>query len=220
MKRTPLVLSAVLAIGGCASTPQPVYRTSPYAAPRMPSGPNLFSQVPSAPLHSELFACNGGGGSNVGPVGERGEATLYTPYIHTAAGALLRNPTESACLSSGFGWRTLANGGGREHTGLDLANPNGGFVYAAADGWVSYAEWRGGYGLAVEIDHGHGVRTFYAHLNEIDPNLSSGAFVRGGAAIARMGATGNATGVHLHYEVSIDGLKVDPLNYGAAPPLF
>ena len=67
------------------------------------------------------------------------------------------------------------------------------------------------------IDHGHGVRTLYAHLSEIDRNLRAGVFVAAGTAVARMGATGNATGVHLHYEVSIDGLRVDPLNYGLPP---
>jgi murein DD-endopeptidase MepM/ murein hydrolase activator NlpD len=216
MKRTGLALGAALAITGCATTPQPVYRTLPGPSQ---AGPNQFTHAPRAALHSELFACNGGGGSNIGPVGDRGEALLYTPYIYTAAGPLLRNPTETACLSSGFGWRGTANGGGREHTGLDLANRSGGFIYAAGDGWVSYAEWRGGYGLALEIDHGRGVRTFYAHLAEIDPNLRTGMFVSTGTPVARMGATGNATGVHLHYEVSVDGLRVDPLNYGVAAPV-
>jgi murein DD-endopeptidase MepM/ murein hydrolase activator NlpD len=166
-------------------------------------------------MHSQLFACNGGGGTNIGAIGPSGEAKFYTPYIQTAAGPLLRNPTEAACLSSGFGWRGAASGGGRQHDGMDLANSNGGYIYAAADGWVAFADWRGGYGQVLELDHGEGVRTLYAHLNEIDPNLMPGAFVSAGAAVARMGATGNATGVHLHYEVSIDGLKVDPLAYGA-----
>jgi murein DD-endopeptidase MepM/ murein hydrolase activator NlpD len=129
----------------------------------------------------------------------------------------MRNPTEAACLSSGFGWRG-GDGGGRPHDGLDLANPGGGFVYAAGEGRVRSADWRGGYGLVLEIDHGQGVRTLYAHLSEIDPNLRPGSFVAAGAAVARMGATGNATGVHLHYEVSVDGLLVDPLSYGAEPP--
>jgi murein DD-endopeptidase MepM/ murein hydrolase activator NlpD len=180
-------------------------------------GPSIFTDAPQAALHSELFACNGGGGSNIGEIGWRGEVVSYTPYIHTPAGALLRNPTQAACLSSGFGWRSSASGGGRQHSGLDLANPEGGFVFAAADGWVSTVEWRGGYGLVIEIDHGSGVRTLYAHLNEANPGLQSGVFVNSGTAIARMGATGNATGVHLHYEVNVDGLTVDPLQYGRLP---
>jgi murein DD-endopeptidase MepM/ murein hydrolase activator NlpD len=101
---------------------------------------------------------------------------------------------------------------------MDLANPNGGFVFAAGDGWVAFADWRGGYGQVLEIDHGQGVVTRYAHLSEFDPNLALGSFVGAGTPVGRMGATGNATGVHLHYEVSVDGLNVDPLAYGAEPP--
>jgi murein DD-endopeptidase MepM/ murein hydrolase activator NlpD len=126
---------------------------------------------------------------------------------------LLRDPTEGACLSSGFGWRNLRESGA-EHTGIDLANPNGGFIFAAADGTVTRTGWEGGYGNVVEIDHGRGVHTLYGHLADVNPSLGVGSFVRSGSAIARMGMTGNATGIHLHYEVSIDGLRVDPLNYG------
>lgn len=213
-----------LALAGCAtypastSPPAPIY--SGVTAP--PPGPNIYDTAPRASVHSTLLAC-ANLGSNIGEVGLGGESTLYTPYIQTAAGALLRNPTEASCLSSGFGWRGAASGGGRLHNGLDLANPSGGFVYAAADGWVIANSWRGGYGLVLELDHGQGVRTIYAHLNEIDPNLAPRSFVSAGQPVARMGDTGNATGVHLHYEVSVDGLLVDPLRYGAPmpePPIY
>jgi murein DD-endopeptidase MepM/ murein hydrolase activator NlpD len=172
----------------------------------------------SAVVHSQLIACNGGSGSNIGEIGYHGESLLYSPYIDTPTGPLLRNPTEASCLSSGFGWRgALENG--RQHNGLDLANPNGGFIYAAGDGRIAYADYRGGFGNVVEIDHGRGVRTLYAHLSEIDQRLRPGDRVSAGAPIARMGMTGNATGVHLHYEVWIDGLLVDPLHYGR-PPVY
>src|SRR5262245_12345943 len=218
MRSLALWAFATLALSGCAASSASL--PSPFAStpiPSRPPGPNLYTTAPRAPVHSELFACNGGGGANIGAIGARGEAIYYTPYIYTPAGALLRYPAEAACLSSGFGWRG-GDGGGRPHYGLDLANPNGGFVFAAADGWVRFADVRGGLGNVIEIDHGHGVRTLYAHLSEIDPNLRPGVFVAAGAAVARMGATGNATGVHLHYEVSVDGLQVDPLAYGPEPP--
>jgi murein DD-endopeptidase MepM/ murein hydrolase activator NlpD len=209
-------LAAACALGGCAVSNTP-YPRPVSATPYQPPAPveNAYTTAARAPLHSELFVC-GNWGSNLGEIGYRGESARYTPYIETPAGPLLRNPTEGACLSSGFGWRGTSDNG-RQHTGLDLANPNGGYIYAAADGWIVAAEWRGGYGNFLEIDHGAGVRTRYAHLSEIDPNLHSGAFVAAGAAVARMGMTGNATGVHLHYEVQVDGLTVDPLNYGLPP---
>lgn len=218
MRSLALALLSALAMAGCV-TSEAAYPTAPISSPisREPPGYNSYASAPRASLHSELFACNGGGGSNIGAIGPRGQSIAYTPYLYTPAGPLLRNPTETACLSSGFGWRGSGGGGERQHNGLDLANPNGGLVYAAADGWVRFANWRGGYGIAVEIDHGHGVRSFYAHLSDVDANIDPGTFVAAGQPIARMGRTGNATGVHLHYEVSVNGLTVDPLHYGPPP---
>lgn len=215
---------ALGATAACASH-EPYYSAG-VTAPLRPAPPpvpqeNIFTTAPHAPLQSELIACNRGSGTNIGAIGIRYESLAYTPYIQTAAGPLLRDPTDGACLSSGFGWRgasvTGGSGEGREHSGIDLASANGGLVYAAGDGWIARAEYYGGYGLTLEIDHGHGVRTLYAHLNEIDQNLAPGMFVSSGQPVARMGMTGNATGIHLHYEVIVDGVKVDPLNYGAPP---
>lgn len=220
MWKAVLAIAALAALGACSTTgAAPIVRHYPPAPYAQPPGadPNLYANAAFAPLHSELFVCNSYG-SNLGGVGDRGQSSVYTPYMQTAAGSLMRNPTENACLSSGFGLRTSMGGVGREHTGLDLANAGGGFIYAAADALVTYAGWRGGYGNIVELDHGYGVRTLYAHLVEIDPRLQAGMSVPARAPIGRMGMTGNATGVHLHYEVSIDGLRVDPLHYGLAPP--
>ncbi len=185
----------------------------PAPAPPPSVDPAIYMNAPRAPLMSQLFACSTSA-SNIGAISADRASLAYTPYIATAAGALLRDPTEGACLSSGFGWRNRGENGSN-HTGIDLANPNGGFIFAAADGVVEYAGWEGGYGIVVEIDHGRGVHTLYGHLTDVNPALRQGSFVRAGAAIARMGMTGNATGIHLHYEVTINGLKVDPLNYGA-----
>jgi murein DD-endopeptidase MepM/ murein hydrolase activator NlpD len=218
MRRIAYSLAAVCALAGCATTNTVYSRPAPSAAYEPPPpGPNMYSTAPRAPVHSELFAC-GNWGSNLGEIGYRGEAARYTPYMETPAGSLLRYPAEQACLSSGFGWRGAATGGGRQHNGLDLANPNGGYIYAAADGRIVSADWRGGYGNFIEIDHGRGVSTRYAHLAEIDPNLRPGMRISAGTPMGRMGMTGNATGVHLHYEVQVDGLLVDPLHYGMPQP--
>lgn len=224
VRNLSLALTAAMTLAGCA------YENIPYARPEptpIPSAPSVvppapsaydYSRVPRAELQSELMVCRSMG-HNVGEIGMRGESILYTPYIQTPAGALMRDPTEGACLSSGFGWRGTDDGGGRQHNGIDLANPNGGFIYAAADGRVVAAEYRSGFGNTVVIDYGRGVRSLYGHLSEIDPNLRPGSFVYAGQAVGRMGMTGNATGVHLHYEVTVDGLLVDPLNYGR-PPVY
>lgn len=221
LRKLLLWVFALSTLAACATAPVPyssnvVLRPTPPAAPAV----NIYTSAQPAALQSELIACSAYG-SNIGPLGARRESLLYTPYINTDAGALLRDPTEHACLSSGFGWRTLASmggGNGSNHTGIDLASADGGFIYAAGDGWIVSADYRGGYGLTLEIDHGHGVHTLYGHLSEFDPNLAPGMFVHTGQPIARMGMTGNATGIHLHYEVVINGLKVDPLSYGSPTP--
>ncbi|MFT3729674.1 MAG: M23 family metallopeptidase [Terricaulis sp.] len=212
MGRVVLSALAALALAGCATEPMTYSRPLPTGLPTPPPAPSIFDHAPHAEVRGELLACSFNG-SNIGPLGDHRQSIEYTPYIQTAAGALLRDPTENVCLSSGFGYRVLASTGAA-HTGIDLANADGGWVFAAGDGWISSASYRGGYGLVVEIDHGRGVHTLYAHLNEVDPHLRPGLFVHGGQAIARMGRTGNATGVHLHYELIVDGLKKDPLAYG------
>ena len=221
LRRVGLCLVALALLAGCQTTRareegQPV-------APQEMRSPDRGSTIPydgvQAPVHVELLLCEGAFAYNTGPVGTRREAILYTPYIHAPSGALLRNPTDMACLSSGFGYRPYATGGGRAHFGLDFANRMGGFVHAAGDGRIVWAGVRGGYGNVVEIDHGMDVRTVYGHLAEINPRVHVGSNVAGGSAIGRMGATGNATGVHLHYEVIVNDVKVDPLTYGSAPPI-
>jgi hypothetical protein len=217
MRNLICTCAAMAALAGCATTPAPVSQRG-YGPPAPPaySGPTIYDSAPRAQVNGQLFACNFSG-SNIGEISASRESMLYTPYIDTSAGQLLRDPTESACLSSGFGWRNAANGGGREHSGVDYANPNGGWIFAAGDGRIVSNGWQSGYGLVIELDHGRGVHTRYAHLNESDQRLTPGARVSSGQAMARMGATGNATGVHLHYEVTVDGLRVDPLRYGSAP---
>jgi hypothetical protein len=224
IRSVALTAISALALAGCAIdyesvnppvgvTPGPPRSPTPSAAPTPSVDPAIYLSAPRAPLMSQLFACSVNN-SNIGPISADRASLVYTPYISTAAGALLRDPTGGACLSSGFGWRTRGETGSN-HTGIDLANPNGGFIFAAADGVIEYTGWDGGYGIVVQIDHGRGVQTLYGHLTDVNPALRQGSFVRGGTAIARMGMTGNATGIHLHYEVTIEGLKVDPLNYGA-----
>jgi murein DD-endopeptidase MepM/ murein hydrolase activator NlpD len=223
-----LVIACFALLSGCATStsapityganrPVPATTHPPPAAPSV--SPDLFINAPQAPLLGELHVCNGTV-SNAGPVDDDGRSLLFSSYIFMPSVTLMRAPIEAGCLSSGFGLRDAAVVGGenqKQHSGIDLANRNGGFVFAAAAGRVVSFGWRGDYGLALELDHGEGVHTLYAHLSAVDPRLAPGSPVAAGAAIARMGRTGNATGVHLHYEVSLYGLKLDPLRYGLPP---
>jgi murein DD-endopeptidase MepM/ murein hydrolase activator NlpD len=100
--------------------------------------------------------------------------------------------------------------GNRFHAGVDLVAPTGRPVAAAATGRVTWAGYRaGGWGLLVAIAHVGGVRTLYAHLSQVDVRV--GQRVATGARVGGVGATGDATGPHLHFEVRVRGAAVDPL---------
>lgn len=106
-------------------------------------------------------------------------------------------------VSSEFGPRW-----GTQHQGLDIAAGKGSTVTAAAGGVVRRASWYGGYGNAVVIDHGSGVSTLYGHNSEL--NVKVGDKVKPGQKIAEVGSTGDSTGPHLHFEVQLNGKKVNP----------
>ncbi|WP_394730384.1 M23 family metallopeptidase [Altererythrobacter sp. GH1-8] len=126
-----------------------------------------------------------------------------------------RNPlSNSYRLSSGYGMRNHPVLGRRKaHKGIDLAAPTGTPVYATADGIVTKAKWFSSYGLYISIDHSADLETRYAHLSKLA--VEAGEFVKKGDLIGYVGSTGRSTGPHLHYEVRIDGVAVDPLPFMA-----
>lgn len=118
----------------------------------------------------------------------------------------------SGTLTSGFGYRRSPFGRRAQfHKGLDISNRTGSLIVAAGPGRVVSAFYNGGYGRFIEIDHGYGLTTRYAHLTRI--LVSEGDEIERGAPIGTMGRTGRVTGTHLHFEVRIDGHAVDPLDY-------
>jgi murein DD-endopeptidase MepM/ murein hydrolase activator NlpD len=100
----------------------------------------------------------------------------------------------------------------RPHQGIDYGAPYGTRVQATASGTVTRAGWWGGYGRVVELRHTGGIRTRYAHLSAIAPGIRPGRHVEQGQFIGRVGATGLATGTHLHYEFIKNGRHRDPLS--------
>ncbi|MFK8138266.1 MAG: peptidoglycan DD-metalloendopeptidase family protein [Bdellovibrionales bacterium] len=97
------------------------------------------------------------------------------------------------------------------HNGLDIAAPPGTPIFAPADGVVSYAGYDAGYGKLISIDHGYGMLTRYGHVSKIYATV--GQKVKRGDVIGAVGNTGRSTGPHLHYEVRINSVPVDPSNY-------
>jgi murein DD-endopeptidase MepM/ murein hydrolase activator NlpD len=112
--------------------------------------------------------------------------------------------------SSGFGWRDDPIRHRRSfHSGTDFRGKPGTAVLAAGDGTVVFCGRLGGYGNAIDIDHGSGVVTRYAHLRRIE--TTKGAAITAGETIGRVGSTGRTTGPHLHFEVRLDGSPVSPI---------
>ena len=138
-------------------------------------------------------AQNGGGGG--------GSANATGSFVFPVASYVY--------ISSRFGERVHPiTGELKHHNGMDIAANMGTAVYAADGGKVVLAEWYGGYGNCIMIDHGNGYKTLYGHLSSI--GVSEGQSVSQGAVIGAVGSTGNSTGPHLHFEVYANDSRIDP----------
>ncbi|WP_246333136.1 M23 family metallopeptidase [Aureimonas mangrovi] len=125
---------------------------------------------------------------------------------------LLRNPVPTGRFTSNFGERRHpVLGYKRMHWGVDWAAPRGTPILASGGGVVKQAGWSSGYGRQTIIQHANGYETSYSHQNSIAKGVTVGARVRQGQVIGTVGSTGLSTGNHLHYEVSVNGKRVDPL---------
>lgn len=131
-------------------------------------------------------------------------ASTVTPFQGT-----FRRPTSGWHVSQVFGHTSFES----NHTGIDLDRNSGTTIFAAASGRVVKVArgWGGGYGNHVVIDHGGGFQTLYGHFSSI--SVSSGQMVNQGQPIGIMGSTGWSTGVHLHFEIRVNGSPVNPTRY-------
>lgn len=147
------------------------------------------------------------------PGSDGGEGGYYTPDGKNLRRVFLRSPLEFSRISSGFSsgrfhpvlkkWRA--------HKGIDYVAPTGTGVKAVADGVVAVAGWEGGYGNVIILEHEGSYATVYGHLSAFAKGLRKGQRVRQGYIIGRVGATGLASGPHLHFEFRVDGIQRDPL---------
>ena len=97
------------------------------------------------------------------------------------------------------------------HTGTDIACTTGTDIKVVADGTVTFAQRNGSYGNLIKVDHGNGVETWYAHCSKLYATV--GQQVKAGDVIAAVGSTGNSTGPHLHLEIRVDGVAINPQKY-------
>jgi murein DD-endopeptidase MepM/ murein hydrolase activator NlpD len=141
-----------------------------------------------------------------------GIVDFYDEAGKSAKKFLVRKPMTGGIFRSGFGVRNHPIlGFARVHTGVDWADDVGTPVFAAGNGVIISADWKGGYGRHIEIQHLNGYVTTYSHLSGFARGIEHGAKVRQGQVISYVGTTGLSTGPHLHYEVKINGNFVDPM---------
>ena len=188
-----------LAIGAAvASGYSPNFES--YSAP-IPSGSVQFDFANGLPIIPAAGSIPAPGSFPFDPslVGGSGAADSHIPSIWPTTGV----------VSSPYGLRW---GGTDFHPGMDIANDMGTPIVATADGIVEYAGWNsGGYGNMVDINHGNGIMTRYGHAMQVV--VSTGQQVKRGQLIAYMGSTGFSTGPHVHYEVHVNGNRVNPISY-------
>ena len=181
--------AAGVGLAGCATTPTNPNSSASAGASRLALCPGVFiSNAPAADTTRQIIA--------------------FTPQTRVRGRQLLRAPVRG-CVSSGFGPRR--GGAGAFHEGLDLFTREPRAISAAGDGVILRAASLRGYGRTIDIDHGNGVVSRYAHLSRFSRAIRTGARVNGGAIIGETGRSGNATAVHLHYEILVDGAPIDPL---------
>ena len=183
-----LLVAPSLSLAACATAPSP---------------------APSGVFARNLSLC-AGDVANAPDTDSRRRIEDYTAFADVRGVILARAPA-TGCLSSGYGPRTRGQPGGPSgfHNGVDISTGGPAMVRAAGSGRVVRAEAVGAFGNLVQIRHGRGVETFYAHLSRID--VREGDRVAVGDPVGVSGRTGNATGVHLHYEIRVDGQAVNPL---------
>lgn len=158
-------------------------------------------------LASGLAAC-----STV-EVGQKvtGEAILRSASNEEVS--LLRNPTRAGALTSMFGSRkNPVTGKISPHRGIDFGVAAGTPVLAASDGILTFRGEQGAYGNLVKIKHSGDIETAYAHLSRFERGVGVGTYVFKGSVIGYVGSTGRSTGPHLHYEISFDGERINPLD--------
>ncbi len=141
-------------------------------------------------------------------------ATTTTTTYTTGTGSMIWPSNSSHTITSPFGYRIHPiTGVSKLHTGVDIGASYGTNVLAADSGTVILAGWNGGYGNCVVISHGNGISTLYGHMSSIA--VSVGQSVSQGQTVGYVGSTGASTGPHLHWEVAVNGVRQNPLNYAS-----
>lgn len=203
-------IAFALALSACSSTPSVYYAQTPASghANQTYQAGTAAAQGPFRP-NANLFVCNNISISNRPITNGSGKIKNFSPMVVANGIALATAPANDVCMTSGFGPRY-----GRMHKGIDLQSRPAGTVYSAAPGRVLEVSLQSGFGNQVVIEHGNGVYTRYAHLSRFSANLRPGQKIGFGQPLGTMGATGNATAIHLHYEILLGNYNNPKRSYG------
>lgn len=192
---TALVGAGVIAFGAGTALPQPAPDAASAALERstVSGGGGLDNkgtpgtESPQEEREPQLLRASRGEQRDAAPAPEK-----LPDWVRPAAGF----------ISSSYGYRP------EYHGGTDVAVPLGSPIYAASDGIVKKAGWYGGYGIVVIIEHADGVVTYYGHNSAA--LVEEGQHVTAGDTVAKSGSTGQSTGPHLHFEVRVNGERINP----------
>ncbi|MEM9616846.1 MAG: M23 family metallopeptidase [Pseudomonadota bacterium] len=189
--RSVVTVFLIVSLAACATAPTP--------------------EQPEAGISSSLALCSGTGISNAPQTDRNRRIVGYSPQTRINGTTLYRAPV-NACVSSGFGPRR--GGASSFHSGVDLFTRTPAPVYAGGDGVVETVKSMRGYGRTIVIRHSSDLKTLYAHLSRYAAGLRPGDRVSRGDYIGHTGDTGNATAVHLHYEIIAGERARNPLTFG------
>lgn len=208
MKRT-LTIGAVAALAAGLSLPAAALPSA--TVPELAFAADGQSASVAAVQSLDVTAAAGGAAKDTfdaaeKPVDPAIQASSYSGPLPEGFGGIQVWPS-TARVNDGFGYRD----GGEFHDGLDIMCGYGAVLVAAADGVVTFSGYWGGYGNVVIINHGSGVETYYAHQSVL--YVTAGDWVTAGTPIGESGDTGYTTAPHLHFELHIDGVAIDPMPY-------
>lgn len=193
--RTIVAGLAAASLFACSSPPPPVqYPQGPVATPS-PEPPSPRAQQGPFKPDFDLYACTPSF-SNRPATDSGGRILTYDALVVANGVVLAASPVNGACMTSGFGPRF-----GSMHKGIDLQARPAVPIYSAAPGRILEVSQQSGFGYQVLIGHGNGVFTRYAHLAYFAEGLAPGQKIGFGQPLGMMGRTGNATAIHVHYEI-------------------
>jgi murein DD-endopeptidase MepM/ murein hydrolase activator NlpD len=140
-----------------------------------------------------------------------GRTEYYDRKGNSVRKTLMKTPINAARISSGFGMRRHpVLGYSKMHKGMDFAAPTGTPIYAAGDGVVIERGWKNGYGNYIRLRHNGTLQTAYAHMSRFNSSVTRGSRVKQGQVIGYVGSTGRSTGPHLHFEILVNNVQVNP----------